>query len=93
LWENKIMPWKTRSAWLALLATNVVSLGMLGFYQTTSAQPRQAQEPFANAVQQRFEMIGTLKEISSLLKEQNALLRSGKLGVVIVGVEEPGPGK
>jgi hypothetical protein len=83
------MSLKTRSAWTALLATNVVSLGMLGFYQTTTAAPPQAQEPFANAVQQRFESIGVLREISALLKEQNALLRSGKLEVVIVGVHQP----
>lgn len=87
------MSWKTRTAWTALLATNVVSLGMLGFYQTTTAAPPQAQEPFANAVQQRFETIDVLREISSLLKEQNALLRSGKLEVVIVGVQQPTAGK
>jgi len=63
---------------------------MLGFYQTTSAQNP---EPFANAVQQRFEMIGALRDISSQLKEQNALLRSGKLEVVIVGVQEPNTGR
>lgn len=87
------MSWKTRAAWTALLATNVVSLGMLGFYQTTTAAPPQNPEPFANAVQQRFEMIDALRDISSQLKEQNALLRSGKLEVVIVGVQEQNTGR
>lgn len=86
------MSGKARAAWTALLATNVVTLWMLGFYQTTTAAPPRNQEPFANSVQQRFETIEVLREISSLLKEQNALLRSGKLEVVIVGVEEPHAG-
>ena len=59
--------------WLALIAANVSVWGALGLYTTTRAAP---QPPFANSVQQRADMIRELKEIKSLLKEQNTLLRS-----------------
>lgn len=67
-----------------LVVANVVTLCVLGFFQTTNAQPRDNQ-PFANAVEQRQEMIAQLREIAALLKEQNALLKSGKLQVVAAG--------
>jgi hypothetical protein len=65
--------------WIGLIAANVALLGVLGFYQTTATakQPAAAKPPFANAIEQRMEMIGHLKEIKELLREQNALLRSG----------------
>ncbi len=66
-----------------LLVVNVVSLCVLSFYQTGTAAPQPGNQPFANAVEQRFEMITQLREISALLKEQNALLRSGRLQVVV----------
>lgn len=68
--------------WPALIAANALCVCMLSFYRTNAA-PGQGQEPFANAVQQRFDMINELKEINGLLREQNALLRSGKLQVVV----------
>jgi hypothetical protein len=68
--------------WLALLAGNVVMVCMLGLYQPPSAAPREDQ-PFANAVEQRLEMIRLLRETNALLKEQNELLRSGKLRVTV----------
>jgi len=69
--------------WPTLIIANAVSLCVLGFYQTSHAQPEQRDnQPFANAVAQRMEMIGLLKEISAQLKQQNELLRSGKLRVI-----------
>ncbi len=80
---------KASSRWALLLAANVVCYGVLSFYQTTDAAPRATggQPPFANAVEQRMEMIRELRDIHRLLKEQNELLRSGGLKVVIA---EPG---
>lgn len=66
-----------RSRWTWLLAANAVLVGMLGFYSTLGAAPPMGQPPFANPIDQRQEMIRELREIKELLKEQNALLRSG----------------
>ena len=68
---------------IALLTVNLAGLCMLGFHRPSAAAPGAGNEPFANAVEQRAEMIAELREISTLLKEQNALLRSGELKVVI----------
>jgi len=56
---------------------------VLGFYQTSAAAPRQAPRQFANPVEQTFEVINQLKQLNALMKEQNQLLRSGKLRVVV----------
>ncbi len=66
-----------RCRWTCLLAANAALLGMLGFYSTLGAAPPAGQPPFANPIDQRQEMIRELREIKELLKEQNALLRSG----------------
>jgi hypothetical protein len=66
--------------WAVLVSANVLGWCMLCLLQPTLAAP--AKEPFANAVEQRFEIISQLKEINAQLKEQNALLRSGTLRVV-----------
>jgi len=59
---------------IALVAAAALVLGVLSFYQTTSAQTNNpAQQPFANSVQQRFDMV----------ELQNELLRSGQLRVVV----------
>jgi hypothetical protein len=57
---------------------------VLSFYETSGAQPPQAGGPFANSVEQRMDMINVLKEIRDQLKEQNALLRSGEVKVIVV---------
>jgi hypothetical protein len=44
-------------------------------YQDSDAAPRSANQPFANAVEQRMEMITQLREIRMLLKEQNTLIK------------------
>jgi hypothetical protein len=60
-----------------LVVANVLALGVLGFYSTLGAAPQAGQPPFANPVEQRSDMVRELREIKELLREQNALLRSG----------------
>ena len=75
-----------RALWAMLVVANVLFYCVLSFYGTSDAaqmRGKPAKEPFANSVQQRADMIAQLREIKTLLKEQNALLRSGKLKVVI----------
>lgn len=82
---------KRRTGWALLVAANVVCYCVLTFYGTTDAAGAKSQQPFANAVQQRIEMINHLGDIRQLLKEQNALLRSGNLKVIVTN-REPGTG-
>lgn len=70
-----------RTGWFVAIVTNVLLVCVLSFQRNTEAQSRT--EPFVNSGQQRLEMINVLKEISTELKEQNALLRSGQLTVVV----------
>ncbi len=74
-----------RTGWLLLITANVLTYCVLSFYQTSDA----AVTPFANSVEQRFEIVTALHEIRDLLKEQNQLLRSGKLHVVVEQNQEP----
>jgi ABC-type phosphate transport system ATPase subunit len=84
---------KGRAGWAALLAANVLCYCVLSFYQTGNAAPGPAgKQPFANSVEQRMEMIRLLTEIKDQLKQQNALLRSGQLKVVVSQPEKQ-PGK
>ncbi len=78
-----------RTGWMLLIIANVLFCCVLSFYHTTEAAQatRRNPPPFANSVQQRIDMNSTLNEIKELLAEQNALLRSGKLTVI---VSEPG---
>ena len=71
-----------RAGWTWLIVANVLFCCVLSFYRTTGAAPPKPQQPFANSVEQRMEMIKELREIKGLLKEQNALLRSGTIRVV-----------
>jgi len=81
----------TRCArWTLAIAAAALCGGVLCFLGATGAAPPAGRQPFANAVQQRMEMVNELKEIRALLKEQNAvlreqtkLLRSGELRVVV----------
>ena len=75
---------------ILLLAVNIAGWAVLGFHRTREASaqaplaptspPRQ---PFANSVEQRIETVKHLQEIANLLREQNELLRSGDLRVVV----------
>ncbi len=68
--------------WLAILAV-VVCYCVLSFYRIGAAQSGSV-PTLANAPKDRQAMIANLEEIKNLLKEQNDLLRSGKVKVVIV---------
>ncbi len=54
---------------------------MVGLNSPLQAQRQGPKPPFANPIRQRAEMISLLKEIRDLLREQNALLKSGKIRV------------
>jgi hypothetical protein len=62
--------------WAALLSANLFLWGVLSFYESSSAAPPSGQPPFANAVEQRYEIIRELQQIKTLLQEQNQLLRA-----------------
>ncbi len=79
---------RCRNGWFLLVAANVLCYCVLSFYRTTDAAPVKGYPPFANSVEQRNQMVNELREIKVLLKEQNALFRSGKLKVI---VSEPEP--
>ena len=66
---------KNQLNWIVLATVNLCVLGMLFFHQESSAWQTGQQQPFANAVDQRQEMIRELKAIRGLLEEQNTLLR------------------
>jgi hypothetical protein len=74
VWENWSMKFQL-PAWSMLVIVNGIGLSVLGFYSSSGAAPQGGQPPFANAVEQRNEMIRELREIKELLKEQNAMLR------------------
>ena len=74
------MPRKT--GWMLLVTANVLVYCVLSFCQTTGAQTGKAPS-LANSVEQRHEMVSNLEEIKNLLKEQNELLQSGKVKVIV----------
>lgn len=76
-----------RAGWVLLLTAIVVCCGVLGLYPSHAA-PTGGGQPVANPAEQRMEMIAELKEIKALLKEQNALLQSGSLKVVVAESEK-----
>ena len=61
------------------LAALLLVAGVLGLWGIAGAQPvpgsGAGKPPFANAVDQRDEMIRELRDIRTLIKEQNALLK------------------
>jgi len=74
-----------RTNWWPVAITLVLCICccVLSFYQTGNAQSG-TRPTLANAPEDRKEMIANLVEIKNLLREQNALLRSGEVKVVIV---------
>jgi hypothetical protein len=77
-------------SWTTLLLFNALAFGVLGLYKTTVAGSPGVALPFANTTESRLEMIQELKEIRDLLKEQNALLRSGEVKVVVTELPKAG---
>ena len=76
--------------WTTLLLFNALAFGVLGLYQTTVAGSPGGTLPFANTTESRLEMIQELREIRDLLKEQNALLRSGEVKVIVAELPKAG---
>jgi hypothetical protein len=78
----------SRLGLMGLLAVNV--LLWLGFaaHQPSGAAQRGSPTTLANPAAQRGEMIRELSAIKSLLREQNELLRSGKVKVVATQADE-----
>ena len=74
------MPRKT--GLMLLVIANVLCYCVLSFYQTGAAQSG-SRSTLANPVEERKELISNLEEIKNLLKEQNALLRSGQVKVIV----------
>jgi hypothetical protein len=75
-----------RFRWALLIGLNLFCWCMLGFHQPTSVAQLPAnngQLPFANSVEQRFDIIDQLRQINTQLKEQNTLLRSGTVRVMV----------
>lgn len=77
------MSFRNNLRWAVIFGANVLFIGVLAFYQPGNAAQPNAKEPFANSVEQREAMITELKQMNAQLKEQNALLRSGKLKVIV----------
>lgn len=69
--------------WWPALAGGIVFYCVLSFYQTVTAQNSTPRPSLANAPEDRQAMISNLEEIKNLLKEQNALLKSGQLKVIV----------
>ena len=69
--------------WTILVIANVLIWGVLGFYRTSGAGPKEGGATFANAIVQRNDIIAQLKELNAQLKQQNALLQSGKMTVIV----------
>jgi hypothetical protein len=61
--------------WFLLFAANIMAWGMLGFNSSSSAQ-NGGQFAFPNPADQSNQVIHELKEIKTLLQEQNNLLRA-----------------
>ncbi len=74
----------SRKRWQLLIAFNVLCLAAGWWYSHSDAAPPEVKQPFANPVQQRESMIRLLQESNQLLREQNSLLKSGKLKVQVV---------
>lgn len=78
----------TRPAgWMLLLTAIAVCFGVLSLCASHAAPPTGGQ-PVANPAEQRMEIIAELREIKAVLKEQNTLLQSGNLKVVVAEPEK-----
>ena len=67
---------KKAFSWGAVVCANLVIWGVLSFHDSSQAAPQGGKPPFSNAVEQRHEMVRELQKISTLLQEQNKLLRA-----------------
>ncbi|MCA9247864.1 MAG: hypothetical protein KDA42_12130 [Planctomycetales bacterium] len=70
--------------WTLLVGANVLFCCVLSFYRHgNAAPPAVTGQPFANSITQRKEIVDELREIKALMREQNTLLKSGKIRVVV----------
>lgn len=69
--------------WTVLSVAVLAGFCVLGLMERSHAQPPSANQPFANPVEQQMEIINQLKTLNGLIKEQNALLRSGTIQVIV----------
>lgn len=67
---------RTRTSCALAAVAGGILCCVLSFYRASDAAPPADNLPFANAVQQRMNMIAELKAIRELVKEQNSLLRA-----------------
>ena len=74
-----------RMRWALLICFNLLCWCVLGLHQPASVAQEQVNGglPFANSVQQRFDIVDQLREVNAQLKEEIALLRSGTVKVRI----------
>ena len=66
---------KRSGSWALGVAAGALACCVLSFYRASDAAPPADNQPFANAIQQRMDMITELRAIHALLKEQSALMR------------------
>jgi len=74
----------TTLRWTALLTLNLAGLCVLGLFGQSHAQTPAVQGPFANSLELQLDMVNQLKTLNALVKEQNAILKSGSLQVIAV---------
>ena len=71
-----------RTGLMLLVIANVLCYCVLSFYQTGAAQSG-VRPTLSDPAEERQAMISNLEEIKNLLKEQNAVLRSGQVKVIV----------
>lgn len=71
-----------KTGFALLLVANLLCCCVLSFHQTSEAQTG-SRPTLSDPAEERKSMISTLEEIRNLLKEQNALLRSGQVRVIV----------
>ena len=72
-----------KSGLMLLVIANVLCYCVLSFYQTSVAQNSAPRPTLADPTVERKQMEVQLEEIKALLKEQNSLLRSGQVKVIV----------
>ena len=72
-----------KSSLMLLVIANVLCYCVLSFQQTGVAQSSAPKPTLADPTRERERMESQLEDIKSLLKEQNALLRSGQVKVIV----------
>ncbi len=69
--------------WIGIIVVNAFFWFMLATAPPAGADPRRPPTLPVNPATQRAEMVRELSQIKQLLQEQNQILRSGKVKVVV----------